>query len=249
LTIKMRRDQTEFPTDLAIAVVTFDLDGTLVDTAGEIAEAVNRTLVDFHHATVAQPQIEALIGAGAHELMRRLLLRIDPGNNLDRAAVFARFDEHYGETAGTVGTVYPGAVACLEALLGAGVRLACVTNKEARYATRVLAATGLERQFELVIGGDTLAWKKPDARVLQHVLTAFDCEPRHAAHVGDSSTDLLSARNAGVADWAVPWGYNAGKPVADDSPRRLFHSLPAIADFVLERRRLDNASRSNSALG
>lgn len=232
-----------------ISVITFDLDGTLVDTAGEIAEAVNRTLVDFHLAAVPQPEIEELIGAGAHELMRRMLERIDPQSRLDRAAVFTRFDEHYGDTAGTVGTVYPGAVACLEALRADGVRLACVTNKEARYATRVLSASGLDRQFELVIGGDTLPWKKPDARVLLHVLTALGGDPLHAAHVGDSSTDLLSARNAGVADWAVPWGYNAGKPVADDAPQRLFHSLPQIADFVLDRRRLENTNPSKIARG
>ena len=249
MTIDTRDNSSGFRTDPPIAVVTFDLDGTLVDTAGEIAEAVNRTLVDFHHATVPQLQIEALIGAGAHELMRRLLARIDPENRLDRSAVFARFDEHYAETAGTVGTVYPGALACLEALRGDGVRVACVTNKEARHATRVLAACGLDRQFELVIGGDTLAWKKPDARVLLHVLGIFDCEPLHAAHVGDSSTDLLAARHAGVADWAVPWGYNAGRPVADDEPQRLFQSLPQIADFVLKRRRLGSVSHSNSALG
>ena len=235
--------------DAAIAVVTFDLDGTLVDTAGEIAEAVNRTLLDFHIAAVPQPQIEALIGAGAHELMRRLLEQIDPENALDRSAVYARFEAHYADTAGTVGTVYPGALACLEALRGDWVRLACVTNKEARYAQRVLAASGLDSQFELVIGGDTLAWKKPDARVLMHVLGVFNCKPLHAAHVGDSWTDLQAARHAGVADWAVPWGYNAGRPVADDAPDRLFHSLPQIADFVLEGRRPGSIGNSHFASG
>ncbi|MEW5315151.1 MAG: hypothetical protein WDW38_006599 [Sanguina aurantia] len=179
--------------------------------------------------------------------MRRLLERIDPHNALERSAVYARFDEHYAVTAGTTGTIYPGAVACLEGLRADGVRLACVTNKEARHATRVLEATGLDRQFELVIGGDTLAWKKPDARVLLHVLEVFGCEPRQAAHVGDSWTDLQAARHAGVADWAVPWGYNAGRAVADDSPQRLFHSLPQIADFVLEGRRQGSIGHSNSA--
>lgn len=235
------------PAGAAIDVITFDLDGTLVDTAGEIAEAVNRTLVDFDIAVVPVPQIEALIGAGAHELMRRLLERIDPQDALDRAAVYARFDAHYAETAGTVGIIYPGAVACLEALRADGVRLACVTNKEARHATRVLAATGLDRQFELVIGGDTLDWKKPDARVLLHVLDLFGCEPQHAAHVGDSWTDLQAARHAGVADWAVPWGYNGGRAVADDAPQRLFDSLPQIAEFVLERRRAGRVVTSSAA--
>ena len=218
-------------------VVSFDLDGTLVDTAAEIAEAVNRTLPEF--GIPAQPLygIELLIGAGAHALMRRLLQKIEPPQPYELAALLARFDLHYAETAGTSGKPYPGCIESLQRLREDGVRLACVTNKERQHADRVLAVNGLAGCFEQVIGGDTLPWKKPDGRVLRHLLATLDCPPEHAAHVGDSSTDMLAARHAGVADWAVPWGYNAGQPIATTAPSRIFDSLPQIAEHVLGLRR------------
>jgi phosphoglycolate phosphatase len=221
----------------AIDVLSFDLDGTLVDSAGEIADAVNRTLTDFAMAPRPRREIELLIGAGLHELMRRLLAVIDPRETQDRPALFARLDRHYAAMAGAGGIAYPGAHACLGALRSDGVRLACVTNKEQRHARRVLDADGLTGYFDLVIGGDTLAWKKPDGRVLRHVLAVLGGAPAHAAHVGDSSTDLHAARHAGIADWAVPWGYNGGRAVEQDGPARLFQSLPQIADEVICGRR------------
>ncbi len=84
----------------------------------------------------------------------------------------------------------------------------------------------------LLIGGDTLPCKKPDASVLRHVLTEFGSTPGQAAHVGDSETDVAAARNAGVAAWAVPWGYNAGRPVAEAAPDRLFQSMSEITRLV-----------------
>ncbi len=216
-----------------IEVLSFDLDGTLVDTGGEIAGAVNDTLRDFALAPRAQAEIEALIGAGTRELMHRLLARVDPRQRLHEPAVLRRFEQHYAAHAGAAAQPYPGCVETLRQLRAADVRLACVTNKEQRHAQRVLDATALAPYFELLVGGDTLAWKKPDARVLRHVVAALGSRPAHAAHVGDSQTDLAAARNAGVADWAVPWGYNAGTPIAQAQPTRLFDSFAAIAAAVL----------------
>jgi len=217
---------------MTIEVVSFDLDGTLVDTAAEIALAVNRTLADFGRAPHPQAAIEQLIGAGAHELMRRLLLQIDVDEALDATQVLARFDQHYADTAGTLGQPYRGCRETLQSLRDAGVQLACVTNKELRHARRVLEVNQLTDYFELVIGGDSLPCKKPDASVLRHVLAAFDSTPGQAAHVGDSDTDVAAARNAGVAAWAVPWGYNAGRPVAAAAPDRIFQSMSEIAQLV-----------------
>lgn len=217
---------------MAIKMVSFDLDGTLVDTASEIALAVNRTLVDFGRAERPLPEIAQLIGAGAHELMGRLLARIDAAEALDSSRVLACFDQHYADTAGTLGKPYEGCHDTLQALRDDGVRLACVTNKELRHARRVLDANQLAGYFELVIGGDTLPCKKPDGAVLRHVLAAFDSTAAQAIHVGDSEVDIAAARHAGVAAWAVPWGYNAGRPVADAAPDCLLRSLPEIAQRV-----------------
>ncbi|HVC16729.1 MAG TPA: phosphoglycolate phosphatase [Rhodanobacter sp.] len=217
---------------MMIDMLSFDLDGTLVDTAGEITLAVNRTLADFDRAPRPQAEIEKLIGNGSHALMRRLLRQLDADGELDIARVLAQFDRHYADTAGTLGQPYADCRETLQSLRDAGVKLACVTNKDWRHACRVLETNGLAENFELVIGGDTLPRKKPDASVLRHVLSAFGSSPAHAAHVGDSETDLAAARNAGVAAWAVPWGYNAGRPIAAAVPERIFQSLPEIAQLV-----------------
>ena len=232
-------------------MLSFDLDGTLVDTAAEIADAVNRTLADF--AIDARPlaEIEALIGDGAHTLMRRLIARVAAeGSAPARAAsveqLFARLDHHYGQTAGTTAQPYAGCRATLDRLRANGVRLACVTNKEFVHARRVLEATGLADAFDLIVGGDSLPWKKPHAAVLTHVLARLETSADRAAHIGDSQTDVEAARNAGIAAWAVPYGYNAGRAIADAAPERIFATLPEVADHVLAAYHLNYHPHSES---
>jgi phosphoglycolate phosphatase len=152
---------------------------------------------------------------------------------VDVDVVLAGFERHYIDTTGTLGLPYPGAAAMLQRLRAAGVRLACVTNKEARLAHALLRHHGLSDAFDLVIGGDTLPQKKPHASVLRHVAQVCGVPLGTVAHVGDSATDVMAARNAGVAAWAVPWGYNGGAPIASASPDLIFDSLPAVADHVL----------------
>jgi phosphoglycolate phosphatase len=219
-------------------LVSFDLDGTLVDTASEIAEAVNRTL--DAHAIARRPvaEITKLIGAGAHELMRKLLARCvleQPalGERLRADEVLASLDEHYAAVTGSQAAPYEGCVEALQRLKHAGVQLACVTNKELVHARRVLQVTGLAGYFDLVIGGDSLPNKKPHASVLQHAASALGAATSRTAHVGDSAIDVAAARNAGVAAWAVPYGYNAGVPIAESNPDWLFETLPQVAEHVL----------------
>ncbi len=219
-------------------LISFDLDGTLVDTADEIAEAANRALESNGLARRPMAEITMLIGAGTRELMRKLLAHLihdEPAlaESLDAAAVLASMDTHYAETTGTSAQPYPGCVDTLVRLKAAGIRLACTTNKELHHAKRVLEVTGLDHFFDLVIGGDSLPQKKPDASVLQHVMAVLKSDARRTAHVGDSAIDVMAAKNAGVAAWAVPYGYNAGVPVADSKPDQLFHALPEVADFAL----------------
>lgn len=218
------------PVPPAIQLVSFDLHGTLVDTAAEIAEAVNRALRDNHQAPRSLAEITVLIGGGLHELMRRLLPDL-PAPALE--ALLASADHHYAAIVGTLAPPYPGCLQALEALRVAGVRLACVTNKEAAHAERVLAATGLRGQFEHVIGGGSLPWKKPDARVLRSLVDELQVPLDHIVHVGDSAIDIAAARNAGVAGWAVPYGYNAGRPIEESLPDCLLPDLPAVAAEVL----------------
>ena len=227
--------------------LSFDLDGTLVDTAAEIAEAVNRTLAEFGVAARPVDEITMLIGGGAHELMRRLIERIQAerpvaSNPLPIDDVLLRLDDHYAQTAGTTGLPYADCVDSLRRLRVAGLRLVCLTNKEERFARRVLQQTRLDGYFELLIGGDTLAHKKPHASVIDHVLQQLGGRAEHFAHIGDSRTDIETARNASVAAWAVPYGYNAGEPIAAAQPDVLFANLADVVRHVIA------ANASNAAI-
>jgi phosphoglycolate phosphatase len=219
------------PTQPRVDAVSFDLDGTLVDTAGEIAEAANRTIAEFGLPAQPPAAVTLLIGHGARALLQGLLAGQAAAADLD--AALARFEHHYQATTGTRGQPYAGCAAMLQRLRGAGVRLACVTNKESRLARQLLQRHHLAEAFDLLIGGDTLPQKKPDPRVLVHTASALGVEPARMAHVGDSAIDVQAARGAGVAAWAVPWGYNGGRPIEAARPDRVFRSLPAVADHVL----------------
>jgi phosphoglycolate phosphatase len=123
----------------------------------------------------------------------------------------------------------------LEELRANGVRLAVVTNKEDRYTQAILDSHALSPLFDRVVSGDTFPARKPDPAGVFACMEAFGATASRTLFVGDSAIDVATARNAGVAVWALPYGYNMGEPIESCSPDRV------IADFSALRSRADAA--------
>lgn len=217
----------------AFDLVMFDLDGTLIETAPEICDAVNDTLTHVGLPEVAQDQVDRWIGHGTRELLIQALafvrqLPVDVIRTSDTLPMIsAEFDRHYQRRCGTRSQLYPQVREALQQLRQQGVRLAVVTNKEGRYTQTVLAAHDLVPLFDRVVSGDSLPTKKPDPAGIHSCLTQFEVRPERALFVGDSSIDVATARNAGVPVWALPYGYNMGQPIEACAPDRV------IADFSM----------------
>ena len=219
-------------------LVMFDLDGTLVETAPEIADAVNDLLREIGLPTVGDDLVKDWIGHGTRELMTHAyahaaqidIQTVRRAGTMDK--LMPRFAPYYERRCGTRSRLYPDVLEALRSLREHQVRLAVVTNKEGRYTMPILMAQNIRHFFDLVVSGDTLSAKKPDPLPVQHCLDTFHVEPERALFVGDSQIDVQAARAAGVRVWAVPYGYNMGQAVADSHPDRLIPTMAALGDAV-----------------
>ena len=215
-------------------LIMFDLDGTLIETAPEIADAVNDTLHHFNLPAVTQQQVNDWIGHGTRTLLIQALAFVGKTEVAAVAAsdnlplIAAEFDRNYQRRCGTRSHLYPQVRETLAALRDRGVKLAVVTNKEGRYTATVLNAHQITSLLDRVVSGDTLSTKKPDPAGIQSCLAQFGVPPNRALFVGDSSIDVATARNAGVAVWALPYGYNMGQPIEACSPDRVIADCSAL---------------------
>jgi len=205
---------------VTLGCVLFDLDGTLIDTAGDIAVALNRTLAERDIAPVPAGIVRTLIGRGAPRLISRALAL--QGVTSDEALcerLFQRFLDHYArlhDAGESSAEAFPGVAQALGDLTSAGVPLAVVTNKQHRLAVQALHHAGIHKAFRAVVGGDTCAQRKPDAQPLRHACEVLGVPLAAALMVGDSVIDVTAARAAGIPVLCVPYGYNEG-----NDPREL----------------------------
>ena len=205
---------SRFSPPLNIQAIVIDLDGTLLDSAPQLAEAANRMLREMDYTPVSQELLASYIGNGVGWLVKRALtgeMHATPDAALYEHAM-PIFEKHYAQL--LLGSKpYDGAIAGLEALRAAGFRLGCITNKAARFTGPLLEGTGLARHFEIVVSGDTLPQKKPHPLPLLHAAKFFAVPVENLLMIGDSLNDTLAARAAGCPVFCVPYGYNHGEPV------------------------------------
>lgn len=193
-----------------IRAVLFDLDGTLLDTAADLATAANAMLAEIGRGTLPEAQIRDYIGKGVQNLVARSLEATGGASAGEAARAMSVFERHYLAGIADRSRPYPGVVEGLEALARAGIPMGCVTNKAARFTEPLLERTGLMRFLGVVVSGDTVANKKPHAEPMLHAAARLGVSPAEALVVGDSLNDVQSARAAGCPVVVVPYGYREG---------------------------------------
>ncbi|HEV7139348.1 MAG TPA: phosphoglycolate phosphatase [Steroidobacteraceae bacterium] len=191
------------------SLVVFDLDGTLVDSAADLAAAINAMLADFGCEPLPVQEVRLMIGDGVPMLVARALAA-KHCRHADPAAAEGVFMRHYASAATALTTAYPRAAEGLRALRDDGIPLAVCTNKPARISAEILGRLGLAAYFARVIGGDSLPFRKPDPRVLLALTEAFAVRPETALLVGDSEVDAATAHAAGVPFVLMKHGYRRG---------------------------------------
>lgn len=187
----------------------FDLDGTLVDSAPDIAAVLNRALSRAGLAPFALPEVAAMIGDGARALLLKAFSA--RGVPLDEAEVMPPFLEDL-EANGTVLTrPYAGMDAALDALTSQGWQFAVCTNKPFAATRALLGALALDARFPIVLGGDSLSVRKPDPGHVRGVLAAAGVAPGQAVMIGDHQNDIRAAKGAGLRSVFAAWGYGSGE--------------------------------------
>jgi phosphoglycolate phosphatase len=187
-----------------IGLVVFDLDGTLVDSHRDLAEATNALLAELGAPPLSHDVVTSLVGEGAAVLVRRALERA--GLHPDTANALERFLSHYDARLLDTTRPYPGMVETVRAL-GARLRLAVLTNKPQRPTMRILEGLGMDMLFSDVIGGDSSHGRKPDPSGLLDLVARAGVTPAETLLVGDSPVDLATARRAGTHICLARYGF------------------------------------------
>jgi phosphoglycolate phosphatase len=218
---------------IPIQAIVLDLDGTLLHSAPELAEAANRMLRDMGLPAASQELLMSYIGNGISSLVKRALTgdmhaELDTAR-FDKAMPF--FDKHYTKLL-LQSKPYPGVMEGLNAMRDAGFKLGCITNKSARFTDPLLKSSGLAPYFSIVVSGDTLPEKKPHPLPLLHCAKFFGVPIDKMLMIGDSLNDTLAARAAGCPVFCVPYGYNHGKPVDDLDVDAVIPDLSAALKLI-----------------
>ena len=217
-----------------IRAVILDLDGTLVDSAGEIATALNLALAEFERAPLPRADVEAMIGRGVRVLVERAarVARLH-GSDLERA--IERFESQYAKTVGTEAVLFPGVRSGLVALEEAGIAMAVVTNKPRYFTEQLLDRLEVSGFFDAVVAGDDGITRKPSGDMLLAAARDMGVDIDSTLMIGDSDNDILAARDAGCLVWCVPYGYNEGKAPESLQCDRLVPTLEAAARVIAAR--------------
>ncbi len=212
--------------------VIFDLDGTLVDTAPDLMASTNHVLSLLDRRPITMEEVRAFVGHGAKTLIARGAAAT--GDALDEKTLshsHAEFLRYYEKNIAVDSTIFPGVTQLLKTCEASGLKMGVCTNKVEGLSVRLLDALGLSRYFGAIIGPDTINIAKPDPAPYLETLKRLGVAAPDSIMVGDSETDILTARAAKVPVIAVTFGYTA-KPVVHYKPDYLVSHFDEIWDIL-----------------
>jgi len=211
-------------------LIVFDLDGTLIDSRLDLANAVNAMRRHMGMAPLDNDRVYSYVGNGAPVLIRRALG--DGASDADVARALEFFLQYYGEHKLDFTTLYPGVRKSLDRLRAAGKKMAVLTNKPVRVSRAIVEGLGTGPHFFQVYGGNSFEFKKPHPIGIETRTREAGVDAAHTLMVGDSSVDVETARNAGVKVCGVTYGFQP-ESLEDPPPDWKVDRMEAVADLVL----------------
>jgi len=229
--------------------IVFDLDGTLIDTAPDLIDTLNFTLARHGLPMVPYEEARPLIGGGARGMIEKaLILEGRSADTADVDALYAPFVAHYAEHIADRSRPFPGLETALDALAATGHRLAICTNKLEWLSKRLLDTLGLSGRFAAICGQDTFAVQKPDPLIFRATVLQAGGEPTRAIMVGDSITDIRTARAAHVPVIAVDFGYT-DVPIGTLHPDRVISAYTELGAAIAALGPVKNMMDGQSFIG
>lgn len=213
-------------------MLIFDLDGTLVETAPDLVATLNVVLANEGMAPVPYEIARNYVGGGAKLMIARGIEA--EGRTVDDATLdrmFVDFIAYYAANVAVHSRPYPGLTEALDLLSERGWRFAVCTNKLEHLSVLLLNELKLTRRFEAICGQDTFGIQKPDPEILRRTIAAAGGDMRQSIMIGDSETDILTARAAGIPVIAVDFGYSE-RPVSEYGPDRLISHFAQLPDNI-----------------
>lgn len=211
-------------------LLIFDLDGTLIDSRLDLANAVNAAREHLHLPPLPNEKVYSYVGDGAPMLLRRALGPEAPQPEVERALGY--FLDYYHAHMLDYTVLYPGVRAALERFRDSACILAVLTNKPVRISRAIVEELDLTDHFRYVYGGDSFPIKKPDPIGIHTLMRDCACDPTHTWMIGDSGVDIRAARNAGVKACGVTYGFQP-HTLEEHPPDILVDDLGKLADQLL----------------
>ena len=217
-----------------IKIICFDLDGTLVNSVPDLRLALNAMLDDLALPHVNDLLVKTWVGDGIPKMVERSLLYVQgkASSEAELIQAVSIFEEYYQQFLNTESGLYPAVRSTLFSLQDKGYKIALITNKAEQFLPKLLAYFGINRCFDLLLGGDTLSKNKPDPMQIFHACEYFNVPLSQAVMVGDSRNDILAGQNAKIKTIALTYGYNYGEPIADINPDYIINHFDELLTLL-----------------